>query len=306
VTIHLISVGRSILDFLADPYRRLRDDAFADQISVAMTTVQDLADSASSAQVSDTLLRWLTDPGSADAAELIRLCQQADPARWPAGVSAELDTFDKAAGLGARLTSGGTAVLITSDTPVGLMAALWNALALTGANLHRVRYLPDLPASFDGLRGSAVITRVPRLDARNSDDFRTAMEYLGHLGRGLLDHVHRPEEKIRFYLSGGFKATIPYLIGLAEGLRSRTTAEVTACVLHEATNKTIELPLRRLPKSVVDRQLAPFVHNVSTEKPPSNELEGYAYEATEDGKRWELTAFGAGLRALYGLGNEAL
>ena len=301
MTIHVISVGKSILDFLQDPYSKAEEE-LADQIAAAAPKVLDLAGKTSSGEVSETLSSWLGDEVSPRLEELV---EQLAPDQWPAAASAELDTFDKAARLRPRLTSGSTAVLIASDTAQGLVSALWNALALTGGNAKRVRYLPELSPSFQGLRGTAMIARIPRLDARNADDFRAAMGYLGELGYRLLDQVHRKSEKVRFYLSGGFKATIPYLIGLAEGMRSCDQVDVTACVLHEATEATIELPLRRLYRETVEDELEPFAFSdVSDIKPKIGVLEGYAYEKTADG-RWELTAFGAGLKALYGMSNEA-
>ncbi|MBE1533955.1 hypothetical protein [Actinomadura algeriensis] len=313
MAIYLISVGGSILNFVRNPSSRL-DDAVADRVALAAGEIGDLANAPSSEHVSATLSHWLSEEGAAEAAAL---CERLAPGQWPSGASAELSTFEKAGRLRARLTRGSTAVLITSDTPVGLVSSLLNALALTGGDPARVRYLPDLPDSFAGLKGTVVIARVPGLDTSHSDGFRAAMAYLGHLGRGLLaahgllregrtgEHFEL-DENIRFYLSGGFKATIPYLIGLAEGMRSLTKAAVSACVLFEATSRTIDLPLRRLPHGVVLKELERFsAGNVTDRQPYSDVLEGYAYERADDGTGWELTPFGAGLQALYGMRNEA-
>jgi len=302
LAIYVISVGKSILDFLRDPCSKV-DEEVDERFERAAKEVLSLAEKPVSDEVSETLENWLKDKNKVSL-ELAKLIERLAPAHWPASVSAELDTFDKATRLRARLTTGNTAVLITSDTAQGLVSALWNALVLTGGDAKRVNYLPELPGSLQGMRGTAVIARVPQLDARNADDFRAAMGYLGELGRKLLRDVHQECENIRFYLSGGFKATIPYLIGLAEGMRSCAPGEVTACVLHEATEATIELPLRRLFPGTVREELKPFrAGNVSNSE-PGGLLEGYAYEKTSDG-RWELTAFGAGLRALY-KGNEVI
>ncbi len=57
---------------------------------------------------------------------------------------------------------------------------------------------------------------------------------------------------------------------------------------------------------MVTAELRPFATgDVIGHRPDGNILEGYAYEAADDGGQWELTAFGAGLRALYGPSNEA-
>jgi hypothetical protein len=119
----------------------------------------------------------------------------------------------------------------------------------------------------------------------------------------------RPGEPFRFYLSGGFKAAIPYLIGLAEGLRSLDPErEVSAYVLHDTTRSApIRVPLRRLLPQVIRAHLAGFDPDGTRSDRPSGTaalLEGYAFE--RDGRRWRLTAFGEGLRALFGPGPEGL
>lgn len=303
MTIHLISVGKSILDFLGDPHG-IVDDAQADRITAA--DPGDPFGGVTAIETDDRIRDCLTGQDPARADRLTQLSTQVTPSRWPARVSAELSTFATVGQIRTGLPPGDVAVLLTSDTSAGLNAALWNGLALTGGDLDKVRYRPDPggTTSFAPSRGCAVICRVPGLDAGNSSGFTQAMGYLGSLGRSLLDHVHNDGEEFAFYLSGGFKATIPYLIGLAEGVRSLTRAPVRAWVLHDTTDTRIELPLRRLSKPVVNRELTSFNGGVSTVKPETNQLDGYAYEQV--GRGWELTAFGAGLRNLYGLGNETI
>jgi hypothetical protein len=327
MTVHLISIGKSILDFLSDPYGQAGiDDTLADLISDSQATT--IFDGATPAETAARITGCLDGTDAALAAELAALCQRIGIGRWPAGASAELGTFATAGGIRTGLPPGDVAVLITSDTSAGLAAALWNALALTGSDpaapgrdgtgLDRVHYLTDLTAVrgpadltpiFKPLRdcpagGPAVICRVPGLDAADSAGFRDAMGYLGWLAKGLLEHVHQQGEEFRFYLSGGFKATIPYLIGLAEGIRGLARARVTAWVLHEATDTAIGLPLRKLAGDVVRSQLGYFDGLVSVREPKGLQLDGYAYEQSDDGRRWELTAFGVGLRNLFGLSTE--
>jgi hypothetical protein len=327
MTIHLISVGKSILDFLSDPYGSAGiEDMLADRISDAGAATAVIG--ATPEETANRIADCLTGTDPVLAGELAGLVRRIGLGRWPPGVSAELGTFAAAGHIRTGLPPGDVAVLLTSDTSAGLAAALWNALALTGADpaapgrdgtgLDRVRYLPDLtpvqgPADltpiFGSLRGPgasglAVICRVPGLDAADSAGFRDAMGYLGWLGKGLLDHVQRPGEEFRFYLSGGFKATIPYLTGLAEGVRGLAKAQVTAWVLHETTDTAIGLPLRKLAGDVVRSQLGYFNGLVSDREPKGLQLDGYAYERSDDGRRWELTAFGVGLRNLFGLPAE--
>ncbi|MCD0448606.1 hypothetical protein LO762_05265 [Actinocorallia sp. API 0066] len=303
MTIHLISVGRSITAFLNDPYGVV-DEATADLVSGAYRDLfADVTAEAAARRVASCLDG--TDP--ALAADVTDLAARLRVGFWPASVSAELSTLDKAVHL-RRLPDGDIALLLTSDTAAGLEAALWNALALTGGDLARVTYLAASGLTdddFTDLRGRAVICRVPGMDAGNSAGFASAMGHLGRIGAGLLKHA-RPggEEDFAFHLSGGFKAAVPYLIGLAEGVRSRTEAPVRAWVLHDTSDARIALPLRRLHPGTVDRELKAFAGGVSTDRPAGNQLDGYAYEQA-GATRWELTAFGVGLRALFGHPNES-
>ena len=134
-------------------------------------------------------------------------------------------------------------------------------------------------------------------------------------------------EEFRFYLSGGFKAAIPYLIGLAEAVRSIDQTRlrslgvehlmpddgpfpVQAFVLHETAGHAappIRLPLRRLIAAAVRQELTGFdERGRRSGRPGSGLLEGYAYEASGRPRNeiYELTAFGEGLRALFGVTAE--
>ena len=56
-------------------------------------------------------------------------------------------------------------------------------------------------------------------DAADETGFRRAMAGLGLLARRIFESGQLVKgEEFRFYLSGGFKAAIPYLIGLAEAV----------------------------------------------------------------------------------------
>ena len=182
---------------------------------------------------------------------------------------------------------------------------MWNAAALTGNKLDRVAYLADPKTNPGVVRGKVVITRVAGMNAATRDGFATAMKGLGALGRHVLRSGDvEDSERFCFYLSGGYKAAIPYLIGLAEGVRSLNPERpVSAFVLHEsATEKTglIQLPLRYLPAERVRYELSKFDENgKGTEVPEEGVLEGYAYEL--EGRKYRLNAFGAGLVTLFGL-----
>jgi hypothetical protein len=305
MTVHLISVGDGLVETVKRPTSFPPDLGPAVLRAAPHTALSRHTGDNDKAAADALLTRWLQTqigPGG----QLRRLVDEAHPQLWSAAVSAELSTFDRAA-RSRVLSPADQAILLATDTVRGLTAALWNAVALVGADLTRVRYASrprDL--AVQAARGAALVVRVPRLDARSEADLGQAMGDLGALGRALLPPVSTTGEDFRFYLSGGFKAAIPYLIGLAEGMRSlpQITGSVEAYVLHEHTvGEAIRLPLRRINPDWVRRELRGFDSNgTRTTRPDGNLLEGYAYDGHGNPpRRWELTAFGHGLRELFGL-----
>jgi hypothetical protein len=302
--IYVISVGISIWDNLKD--RRCLDGETAR--AVARDKPWDILGT-DARQASDWLRRALAHQGADrnDACRLAEITERITPHCWPARVSAELDTFDRDPNAGRPLPATDIAVLVSSDTAAGLAAGLWNALALVGGDLNRVRYLDDPAARVSSLLGHALLVRVPGMDTGTERGFRQAMRGLGSLGHSLHEDTQLRKQPFRFYLSGGFKAAIPYLIGLAEGLRSLPDAgEVEAFVLHELTESgPIRLPLRRIAPSLVREELAGFdACGSRTQGSRTSFLEGYAYE--KDGSKWRLTPFGEGLRTLFGMHPEGI
>jgi hypothetical protein len=213
------------------------------------------------------------------------------------------------------------AILICSDTSLGLLAGVWNALAIADGDLARVRYLPEPGSLLGAARGCVLLARIRGMDAGSSGGFRRAMGDLGLLARQLFSYGQlNAGEQFRFYLSGGYKAAIPYLIGLAEAVRSvddeclrnlrpdgpmpdRWPYPVEAFVLHDAAKPgepAIRLPLRMLVARAVMDELAVFDAGGTFRGPLRRDLLlGYAYEPEVDGS-YTLTPFGAGLRALFG------
>jgi hypothetical protein len=330
VTVHLISVGLSVRDALRDPYDKLAGEP---DLIAAINRHKPL-DLFPGDMDGDAASEWLVgaltpDPGPGrDAAKADRLREVSaavEPNRWPRHMSAEIETFARVPGTGFPLRPGDIAVLVCSDTPRGLLAGVWNALALTDGDLARVGYLPD-PGSLPGdIRARAVLVRVPGLDASDEAGFRRAMGGLGSLARHVFQYGRLSEaERFQFYLSGGFKAAIPYLIGLAEAVRSIDASRlrdlgaghlmpadgpypVDAFVLHETAppgTPPIRLPLRRLDADAVRYELSRFDRSGHRRgKPDGALLQGYAYEVEgRPGKETcELTAFGEGLRELFGV-----
>jgi hypothetical protein len=336
MTVHLISVGVSVLRKLRDPSAELPDgnESLIDAIGRCDPKPGELLDPRATTrqEASDWLAKTLADHDSAarflDVVKAVRL------SNWPLSMSAELETFAKGQPSGKFALAGSDiAVLICSDTPDGLLAALWNAVALVGGDLSRVRYIPDASRVSDpsrtlgDVRGRTVLVRVTGMDAGTSG-FRDAMGGLGLLARHLFASgtLKEPEE-FRFNLSGGFKATIPYLIGMAEAVRSIDATclsdigpvhlmpkagpyPVTAYMEHDTAGQDaspIPLPLRRLPAGTIRKELSGYAKDksgdwVRTTVPSPALLDGYAYDIK--GNRCVLTAFGAGLSALFGSSPE--
>jgi hypothetical protein len=329
MTVHLISVGLSVLRKLRDPYGEHPkvNDNLAGAIDRCDPKPGELLDSGVTRQeASDWLAKTLADRDSAaqflDVARAVRL------PTWPRVMSAELETFAK--GQQSRtfaLPRDDIAVLICSDTPDGLLAGLWNAVALAGGDLSRVGYIPDASLALGYVRGRVVLARVTGMDA-GAVGFRDAMGGLGLLARHLFasGSLTQPEE-FRFNLSGGFKAAVPYLIGMAEAVRSIDATclsdigaahlmpkagpyPVKAYVEHETAGpdaQPIPLPLRRIPAGTIRKELSGYAKGKSgdwarTTVPSPALLDGYAYDIK--GNRCVLTAFGAGLSALFGSSPE--
>jgi hypothetical protein len=304
MTVHVISVGRSLLDTFTSG-ERLKNLPADVAKAISQERPQDMLVDAQAAENGEVASDWLAGvltSGNLRDSLFAAMVRAIRPGIWPARVSAELDTFSRVKDAAIPLSAADTAVLVCSDTPEGILAGLWNATALAGGDLERIRYLPDPAGPLGSVRGKALVARVKGLDASSESDFMEAMSGLGTLGRHLLDSpAVSPADAFRFYLSGGFKAAIPYLIGLAEGLRSTSgTRKVDAYVLHETGRSgAIRLPLRRMIAAQVAEELAGFEGQPALRKelPCPALLYGYAYD--RKGKSYELTPFGEGLRALF-------
>lgn len=331
MTVHLISVGLSMLDALRDPGAKLGDEPDLITMIDRYRPHEMLTADMGREEASEWLAGALAAPGepgheAAEADRLREVSAAVRPEKWPRAISAEVETFDRVEDTPFPLPDRDMAILICSDTPLGLLAGVWNALALTDGDLTRVRYLAEPGVPLTSARGRAMLVRVRGMDAGSPKGFVQAMGGLGLLAR----HVFRygqlaKAEEFRFYLSGGFKAAIPYLIGLAEAVRSidedvlralhaenavpdQWPYPVQAFVLHETAGRgapSIRLPLRMLVAEAVREELAVFRANGRfCGELPRDLLYGYAYELAGAGE-YEITAFGAGLRALFGFGPES-
>lgn len=316
MTVFLISVGVSLLENVED-YRRLSLSDPAVRTALRDHSPADLFDAVTAATTAtateaDAASHWLTgaltsagdtahDPAAAEA--LRSHAAAARPDLWPASLSAELDTFAHATQAGQRLGPSDTAILICSDTVHGLLSGVWNGVALVGGDVSRVRYVVDPGQIRASEAGTVTIARVPGMDVGTEAGFVEAMGWMGALTRGLLDCPRSGREPLECHLSGGYKAAIPYLIGLAEWIRSAGwDGAVEAFVRHEATTgRPIRLPLRQIPAETVRHELGQgWDKDGCRDGRPPGLLAGYAYDYNETLKKWELTPYGVGLLAVFG------
>jgi hypothetical protein len=242
MTVALISVGISLLEALDDPRHNLARTEQQMIQSILTVKPQRLFED-NGTDDPEKASHWLAGALAAEddaarnqnaADRLGEYVAGVQPSRWPSRLSAELETFDAMPGRGIPHSREDVAVLICSDTVRGMAAGLWNAAVLTGGDLTRVSYLPGPDRLPREVSGRVLIARIPGLDAGTEAGFVNAMRGLGVLAKRLIEETDvGPAESFDCYLSGGFKAAIPYLIGLAEGIRSlEGDRQVRAWVRH--------------------------------------------------------------------------
>jgi hypothetical protein len=296
VTVHVLSVGLSILDSLAE------GEAEGYCLVPAGITPLDVL-RRPGRRPTEWVEAALAPPGpERDAAIRDRIVATGltmGIGGWPTAASAELSGLPPASIDWTR----DAVLLICSDDPNGdgLQAGLWNALAMARHNdIEKVALHADARRPLAAIHGRVTLVRIAGMDVGTAAGFRAAMDILGRLGYSLVNGGARPDEPITVHLSGGFKAAIPYLLALAEGLRSHRTAHpVEAVVLHERTEgDPIRLPLRRMSPELLANELAVFdAAGYSRRTPTTRQFEGWAYEREAGG--WLLTPFGVGMRALF-------
>lgn len=325
-TVHIVSVGLSLFGNLRAGTARLTerhrlDREVAESIRALRERLHDEQDAyAHPSDERDRQAEWLARAvaeGDDARAELAALLREVRVEEWKPGLSAELSALaaylgraDDGQGKGmCALPAEDTAVLIASDTGPGLRAALLNAAAMAGGDLGRVHYLHDPSDAVASLDGTVVIVRVPGLDAGDTAGFIEAMRNLGGVGRGVRRLVERAgasgagERVVRFHTSGGFKGALPFLLGMAEALRSILgPRKVKAYAVHELSSASaVELPLRSFHREFLGRQFKGVERGdgvFRTEPPDGKPLQGFAYEFDGDRREWRLTPFGYALNEM--------
>ena len=319
MTVHIISTGLSILGFFRLPTSTKYSKAEipdAALVGKAWTENRLHCPATQERLEQDLESAFGVDSGdnSPQRDAFRRTAEELHAAVWPTipKVSAEFDTLRVAEDRG----SSDVHVFIASHTPDGLTAAVWNAIAVAGGDVDRIVFLPDLDVATRWRRSAdsnVLIIQLKGMDAVTAAGFHEPMRVLGLLGRMLvgdrprgLENLASEDEKVMFQLSGGYKAAIPYLLALAEWVRSVGTREVQAVVRFEDAedDRRILLPLRRFDIDDVRDELAEFDGDGLRETDNGLRLlDGYAYEPGSRGDR--LTGFGTGMKAMFGDAEEA-
>lgn len=158
----------------------------------------------------------------------IRDCQQ------PVKLSAEVASLHRHApqpGARDRL------VLLASDTAEGVLAALLNAARLRERIVYHPVPLLDStatghPVLDEGTEEPLHILRIPGLLPDSTGRFSEAMEHVANAMVWAARLHRRDREELAIHLAGGYKATIPYVVALAEYVRT-AWPPVRAWCLHE-------------------------------------------------------------------------
>jgi hypothetical protein len=128
-------------------------------------------------------------------------------------------------------------VLLASDTAEGVLAALLNAARIRQRVIYHPKPVLDStatghPVLDEGAEEPLRILRIPGLLPDSADRFSEAM---AHVAAAMVwaARLHRRHgEELTIHLSGGYKATIPYLVALAEYVGA-AWPPVHAWCLHE-------------------------------------------------------------------------
>lgn len=222
--------------------------------------------------------------------------------RWKPEVSAETDTIaHRAYSASTPVEEGNRAVLIASDTDVGLASAMLVATHIAGG-VDRIKQLavPEFPDQ-DEWTGEFPQEMVSVVLVRGMDPTAERLRRsVAGLGRVLsVANDQAPEnELIEVHFSGGFKSALLYLITMTEVLASRRSRDtVQAWCLHEDGDSAVRIDLRRFGEAHLNVLLRALTE-VRDRRPLSPDLAIYRQSGVVDGDR--LTPFGAGFLAVLG------
>lgn len=210
--LHLIPVGLSLLDQIK------QGTLPALQPALAVDTLPDSVDTVAEALRHATGRNHELDLNHLGLTGVPRTASAVDT-----GMAAEWTSVAAIAGERRSGTVDGEAyVLIATDTDDGLRAAT----LLAGRYQSTIRYLDEpLTAGRPVLEpGDVYICRIPHLNLGFVKPDEMTWRSLGAVGRLAADsagQTGRGEWEVIVHLSGGYKAMIPYLMVMAEGVHSR-------------------------------------------------------------------------------------
>lgn len=179
-------------------------------------------------------------------------------------------------------------VFIATDSDEGLRAAILVAARYQHTTIH---YLHE-PLTVGTLLirpGDVYVCRIPDLDLGNSQPTSTTWRSLGTVGRLVADTAKQTgggEWNVVVHLSGGFKAMIPYLMVLAEGVHSRLRdpregarrrPKVRAVAIHDPStgrDPTISRIVIDIPVRAIEGDLLTDVEKLKNLTRPDSDIVG--------------------------------
>ncbi|MGH3623231.1 MAG: hypothetical protein ACRDQ5_15775 [Sciscionella sp.] len=304
MTLHVVPVGTSLLQKLNDGVvngrvkHALLAQALAGELSAATNEhgVLDLA----AALTSDQEL-------SAEILDLLRDAQASGCAEW-SGLAKS----------GVEGVGDDAMVFVASDTNDGLRAAMLVAARYAHRDGVAVRYVHDPATGLPSVlrQRQILVVRVPRLnlapDAVNRPNENT-WGSLGKLGAVLAHTASQRNLDVVFHLSGGYKALLPHLLVVAEGVQSvlverrrDPTVRVRASCLYERGEEPVPLPIRWLtgrPLRLTHRMAYAAGANGELDTDEFDDLTG-SYLDGDDSRPRKLTPAGLIItRTLWTLGD---
>lgn len=144
-------------------------------------------------------------------------------------------------------------LFLASDTDRGKCAAQLNALALAASFEETTSAQPTFYSS-----GSPLVVVIEDLNPKNDERFRLGM---ANLARALSTVANDAEngDQVVVHLSGGYKATIPYMVVLTEILSAvlseKGVYDLRALIRWEGTEGHLDVPLRQVDLAQLRREL---------------------------------------------------
>jgi hypothetical protein len=230
----------------------------------------------------------------------------------PRVLSAETNTLAASSGhdrLRDLLERGDQVVLLASDTPRGIAAALYVAQHITGTSLPDVAYLKTPEHLQDGimhaalLPGTLTVARISGLDPRQaSSGFIDAVASTGLVLRAAFD----VGDELEVHLTGGFKATLLHTLAMTEVLYSLAPGRVKARYMFDDAGDDAEIVpigLRWFDQETISLMRYELA-KVRDRQPPQGRrtFEGLAWSeaALRAGGKDPLNSFGYGYLAVLG------